>query len=85
MKLSEAGLKSNISYWQAVAARYQRQRDRAVKQLEQCQAILLKETGKAYDGHDWIREVARTKAQASWKHRLRNFWQDLLERMPWKR
>lgn len=74
MKLSEAGVRSNLEYWRNVAARYQRQRDRAVAQLEQCQAILLKETGKAYDGHDWIREVARTKTHASWTQKLRNLF-----------
>jgi hypothetical protein len=55
MKLSEAGHTSNIEYWKAVAKRYQSQRDMALQKVQFLQERMLAETGKAYDGNDWLR------------------------------
>ena len=63
MKLSEAGHTANIEYWKAVARRYQAQRDMALKQVQFMQERMLAETGKAYDGNDWLRVVAATGAR----------------------
>ena len=63
MKLSEAGHTSNIEYWKAVARRYQSQRDMALQQVKFMQEKMLAETGKAYDGNDWLRVVAATGAR----------------------
>jgi len=56
MKLSEAGHTSNIEYWKAVARRYQSQRDMALQKVQFLQERMLEETGKAYDGNDWLRQ-----------------------------
>jgi hypothetical protein len=59
--VSEAGLKANLDYWKNVADRYRQERDAALREAELVREILLRETGKAYDGDDWLREIARTK------------------------
>ena len=63
MKLSEAGHTSNIDYWKTVARRYQAQRDMALQKVQFLQERMLEETGKAYDGNDWLRQVAATGAR----------------------
>ena len=75
MKLSEAGHTSNIEYWKAVARRYQSQRDMALQQVKFMQEKMLAETGKAYDGNDWLRQVAATGA------RRNNLIQNLLRKL----
>ena len=70
--LSKAGLEANLEYWQALAARYMRQRDAAMKEVRALQAILLEKTGRAYDGQDYLREIKETEAKSTWRHRLRN-------------
>lgn len=75
MKLSEAGHTSNIEYWKAVARRYQSQRDMALQQVKFMQEKMLAETGKAYDGNDWLRQVVATGA------RRNTFIQNLLRKL----
>jgi hypothetical protein len=58
MKLSEAGHTSNIEYWKTVAKRYQAQRDMALQKVQFLQERMLAETGKAYDGNDWLRQLS---------------------------
>ena len=75
MKLSEAGHTSNIEYWKAVARRYQAQRDMALKQVQFMQEKMLAETGKAYDGKDWLRVVAASGARRN--NPIHNFFRKL--------
>ena len=75
MKLSEAGHTSNIEYWKAVARRYQSQRDMALKQVQFMQEKMLAETGKAYDGNDWLRVVVATGARRN--NPIHNFFRKL--------
>jgi hypothetical protein len=71
---NEAAYRANIQYWQSVAARYQRERDAALVEAELVRKILLAETGKAYDGNDWLREVARTQTRNTVWHRIKSFF-----------
>jgi len=75
MKLSEAGHTSNIDYWKAVARRYQFQRDMALQKVQFLQERMLAETGKAYDGNDWLRQVAATGARRN--NLIHNFFRKL--------
>lgn len=75
MKLSEAGHVSNIEYWKNVAQRYQAQRDMALKELRFVQQKMLEETGKAYDGKDWLREVIATGTRRN--NPIHNFFRKL--------
>ena len=65
MRLSEAGLASNIEYWKRVADRYRSQRDDALREVQALQRELYRTTGKAYDGYDYIRDIQRTKSSHS--------------------
>lgn len=73
MRLSEAGLASNLDYWKRVADRYRVQRDEALMEVKQLQALLLEKTGKAYDGLDYLREIQRSRATNRGIARLRAF------------
>ena len=73
MRISDAGHAANIEYWKAVADRYRRQRDDAMREVTKLQAILLKETGKAYDGNDYLREIHRSRTKARALVRLKSF------------
>ena len=75
MKLSEAGHTSNIEYWKAVARRYQAQRDMALQKVRFLQERMLEETGKAYDGNDWLRVVVATGARRN--NLIHNFFRKL--------
>jgi hypothetical protein len=75
MKLSEAGHTSNIEYWKAVARRYQSQRDMALQKVQFLQERMLEETGKAYDGNDWLRVVVATGARRN--NPIHNFFRKL--------
>jgi hypothetical protein len=75
MKLSEAGHASNIDYWKAVARRYQSQRDMALQKVQFLQERMLEETGKAYDGNDWLRVVVATGARRN--NPIHNFFRKL--------
>ena len=75
MKLSEAGHTSNIEYWKAVARRYQAQRDMALQKVRFLQERMLEETGKAYDGNDWLRVVIATGARRN--NPIHNFFRKL--------
>ena len=75
MKLSEAGHTSNIDYWKAVARRYQSQRDMALQKVQFLQERMLEETGKAYDGNDWLRVVVATGARRN--NPIHNFFRKL--------
>lgn len=75
MRLSEAGHTSNIEYWKNVARRYQAQRDMALKQVKFMQEKMLAETGKAYDGNDWLRQIAATGARRN--NPIHNFFRKL--------
>ena len=75
MKLSEAGHTTNIEYWKAVARRYQTQRDMALQKVKFMQEKMLLETGKAYDGNDWLRVVAASGARRN--NPIHNFFRKL--------
>ena len=75
MKLSEAGHTANIEYWKAVARRYQTQRDMALQKVKFMQEKMLLETGKAYDGNDWLRVVAASGARRN--NPIHNFFRKL--------
>jgi hypothetical protein len=70
----EAMLKANLEYWKGVAARYQKQRDNAWLEAELVRQILLKQTGRAYDGNDWLRDIARTKTTNSFWRRIKTYF-----------
>ena len=70
----EAMLKANLEYWKGVAARYQKQRDDAWIEAELVRQILLKQTGRAYDGNDWLRDIARTKTTNSFWRRIKTYF-----------
>lgn len=74
MRLSEAGLASNLTYWKNVADRYRRQRDEALQEVKKLQSILLEKTGKAYDGNDYLREIQETRSRARAIVRIRSFF-----------
>ena len=63
MRLSEAGLEANIDYWKRVADRYRAQRDDALREVRSLQEELYKQTGKAFDGYDYLREIKRTQVK----------------------
>jgi hypothetical protein len=71
---SEAALKANLDYWKNVADRYRQERDIAMREAELVREILLRETGKAYDGDDWLREIARTKTRNSVWRWIKSFF-----------
>lgn len=73
MRLSEAGLSSNIDYWKNVSERYRKQRDQALKEVERLQKILLEETGRAHDGNDWLREVKASGTTHKFRSRVKAF------------
>ena len=54
-------MEEQMQYWRDCAFRYRQQRDDALKTVNALQTILLKETGKAYDGNDYLREIQRTR------------------------
>ena len=65
MRLSEAGLEANIDYWKRVADRYRAQRDDALREVRALQEELFKQTGKAYDGYDYLRDIKRSREKRS--------------------
>ena len=71
---NDAGYKANLEYWKNVAARYQTERDAALRQAELVRQVLLEQTGKAYDGQDWLREIARTKTANTFWYRVKSFF-----------
>ena len=73
MRLSESGLASNLDYWKNVSERYRKQRDEALKEVEKLQRILLEQTGKAYDGKDWLREVKASGTTNKFSSRVKAF------------
>lgn len=62
--------RANLDYWKSVARRYRRQRNEALQQVHFLRDKLLRETGRAYDGHDYLRIVMKTASRPSWKYRL---------------
>ena len=74
MRLSDAGLASNLDYWKRVADRYRMQRDEALVEVKKLQAILIERTGKAYDGLDYLREIHATRTKARAIVRIKNFF-----------
>jgi hypothetical protein len=74
MPLKEATLRANALYWQEVAERYRIERDKALRESAEMQRILLEQTGRAWDGNDYLREVMDSKAESlRWKDRIYNF------------
>ena len=74
MPLKEASLRANAMYWQEVAERYRRERDKALAEATEMQRILLEQTGRAWDGNDYLREVIESKSESSrLKDRFYNF------------
>lgn len=78
MKLSEAGLQSNLEYWRRVSERYRAQRDDALREVSRLQKELLTATGKARDGRDYLRDILATKQDASFKQRMKNLLKGFL-------
>lgn len=74
MPLKEASLRANAMYWQEVAERYRRERDKALAEAAEMQRILLEQTGRAWDGNDYLREVIESKEESPrLKDRFYNF------------
>lgn len=74
MPLKEASLRANAMYWQEVAERYRKERDKALAEAAEMQRILLEQTGRAWDGNDYLREVLESKEESPrLKDRLYNF------------
>lgn len=74
MPLKEASLRANALYWQEVADRYRKERDKALAEAAEMQRILLEQTGRAWDGNDYLREVIESKAESPrLKDRFFNF------------
>lgn len=74
MPLKEAALRANVLYWQEVADRYRLERDKALREAAEMQRILLEQTGRAWDGNDYLREVLETQQESlRWKDRFYNF------------
>ena len=74
MPLKEASLRANAMYWQEVADRYRKERDKALAEAAEMQRILLEQTGRAWDGNDYLREVLESKAESPrLKDRFFNF------------
>ena len=61
---------ANLQYWKNVARRYRRQRNEALQQVHFLRDKLLRETGRAYDGHDYLRLVIKTASKPSWRYRI---------------
>jgi len=78
MPLKEATLRANVLYWQEVADRYRRERDKALQEAAAMQRILLQQTGRAWDGNDYMREILETKADS---RRLKDRVYNLLRRV----
>lgn len=72
--ISDKALIANLDYWKNVADKYRQERDAALREAELVRAVLLKETGKAYDGDDWLREIARTKTSNSVWRWIKSFF-----------
>lgn len=70
---NDAGYRANLEYWKNVAARYQTERDAALREAELVRQVLLAQTGKAYDGQDWLREVARSRTGNTLWRRVKSF------------
>lgn len=74
MPLKEASLRANAMYWQEVADRYRKERDKALAEAAEMQRILLEQTGRAWDGNDYLRDVLESKAESPrLKDRFYNF------------
>jgi len=74
MPLKEATLRANALYWQEVADRYRKERDKALQEAAEVRRVLLAQTGRAFDGNDYLREVIQTKADSPrLKDRVYNF------------
>jgi len=74
MPLKEATLRANALYWQEVADRYRKERDKALQEAAEVRRVLLERTGRAFDGNDYLREVIQTKADSPrLKDRVYNF------------
>ena len=74
MPLKEASLRANALYWQEVAERYRKERDKALAEAAEMQRILLEQTGRAWDGNDSLREVIESMGESPrLKDRIYNF------------
>lgn len=74
MPLKEATLRANALYWQEVADRYRKERDKALQEAAEVRRILLAQTGRAWDGNDYMREIIESKADSPrLKDRVYNF------------
>lgn len=72
--LKEATLRANAIYWEQVADRYRQERDKALLEAHEMRRLLLIRTGRAYDGKDWLRAIAETRADGPrTKDRVLNF------------
>lgn len=59
--LGIAGLHANLEYWKNVALKYQKERDDALKEVRIVREELYRRTGRRMDGHDYLREIVRTR------------------------
>ena len=74
MPLKEATLRANALYWQEVADRYRQERDKALQEAAEVRRVLLAQTGRAWDGNDYLREILQTKTDSPrLKDRVYNF------------
>lgn len=55
---------NDIEHWKRLAARYRKQRDAAVKEINRLNRQLLLQTGKAQDGNDYLREIQQSQTRA---------------------
>jgi hypothetical protein len=67
-----AGLAANLDYWKRVADRYRVERDAATQEVQRLQAELLRRTGRAYDGLDYLREIQRSRQGVVFSQRIKN-------------
>lgn len=67
-------LEQQLKYWKEVADDYRLQRDEAVARVRFLENKLLKATGKAYDGKDYLRDILATKKDASFVHQIKHFF-----------
>jgi len=66
-------MSEEFEYWKTVAARYRSERNMVLEENRILQRLLLEHTGKAYDGGDYLREIAKSATTPSLKQRIKNF------------
>lgn len=75
---SIAALTANLSYWKKVADTYRTERDMTIREVSRLQRELLKRTGRAHDGLDYLREIKKTHQKAGLWQRIKNLFRGYL-------